>query len=110
EVLAGAGVGEDGQAVAVQRHPLGEVAEVVAWHRQLAASARVRADRTGMEMTHRNSELRLGGSSEGLCARQVLGVEVNVRVEIANRGLGHWAMPTRCGRAFPAGCTWRRPA
>ena len=110
EVLAGAGMGEDREAVAVERHPLREVAELVARHRQLAAAARVRSDRTHMEMTDGNAELRLRRGAERLRALELVLVEIDVRVEIANRGFGHARGLTRFARAFPAGRTSRRPA
>ena len=55
-VVAGAGVGEDGQAVAVEHRPAREIAELLGRHGQLAAAARMRADRRQMEMADRHAE------------------------------------------------------
>src|SRR5205085_9297524 len=110
EVLAGAGMREDRQAVAVERHPLREVAELVARHRQLAASARVRSDRANVKVADRNAEFRLRRRPERPRPLELVLVEVNMRVEIANRGLGHARALTRYARAFPAGRTLRRRA
>jgi hypothetical protein len=89
EVLAGAGVGKDRQAIAMERDPLREVAELIARYRQLAAAARVWADRPGVKMADGHPKFRLRRRREGLRTRQLIGVEIDVRVEVADAGLGH---------------------
>src|SRR4029077_15107549 len=103
-------MGEDRQSIAVERHPLREVSELVARHCQLAAAARVRANRASMDMSDRNPEPRLGGRGKRLRALKLIFIEVDVRVEIPNRGLGHARGFTRYARAFPAGRKAHLPA
>jgi hypothetical protein len=60
EVVARIGVGENGEASAIERRPLGKLAELSGRDRQLAASARMGADGPLMEVADRDAEPLLG--------------------------------------------------
>ena len=90
-VVAGAGVREDRQPIAIERDPLSEVAELLRPDRQLAASARMRADGIPVEVTDGNVEALLGGAGQGLGAIELVGVEIDMRVEVTDRAFGHAA-------------------
>jgi len=85
-VVAGLGMGEDRQAAPVERRPLRELAELFGQHRQLDASPRVRPHRTRMKMADRHAEplARLGCNR--LRFGKLLGIEIDMRVEILDRG------------------------
>lgn len=91
EVLAGLGMREDREPVAVESEELRNVAERIARHGQLDASARVGADRPQVEMTDGNRKARLdrGGKLPG--ALDLLRIVIDVRVEIVDRFFGHAA-------------------
>jgi hypothetical protein len=89
QVVAGARMREDRQAVAVERDPLSEVAELLGPDRELAASAWMRADRSGMEVPHRHSEARTRRLGDTLRAFKLVGIEIDVCVEIPDVVLGH---------------------
>jgi hypothetical protein len=89
DVVAGARMGEDGEAVAVERDPLRKISELLGPDRQLAASPRVRSDRSGVETPNRNSEPLTGRFGDTSGAIQLIGIEIDMRVEIADDALGH---------------------
>ena len=65
-VVAGIGMGKDGQRAAVQNEPLRDVPELFRRDRQLAASARMRPDRAQMVMPFGNPELLVRSMAERL--------------------------------------------
>ena len=88
EVLAGLGMGEDRQALAVQCRPLGKVAELPGRHRQLAAATWVRPDRTQVEMPDWSPEPRLRLRRQRLRRGKLVRVEIDVRMKVADAGHG----------------------
>jgi hypothetical protein len=99
KIVAGLRMGEDGEAVAVEREPLGDIAEQVSRDGQLAASARMGADRSQMEMPDGDRKPRLRSCGERTRELDLLGIEIDVRVEIADRRFGHAPRLTRLRRA-----------
>ena len=82
EVSAGGGMGENGQAIAIERYRLREIAELLG-ERPSAGNCRAGAGRPGqVEMTDRHIEALSRRFAQGARPLQLLGVEVNVRVEI----------------------------
>ena len=63
-----------------------ELAELLGRHRQLAAPARVRADRTDVEMADRDAERARAASAKLLGPFDLIGIEIDVGVEVADRG------------------------
>src|SRR5512147_3025687 len=84
EVLAGAGVREDRQPIAVEGHPLREIPKLLRTHRELAASARVGADGIRMEAPNWNAELGVGSFGKLLSAVELVRIEIDVGVKVAD--------------------------
>ncbi len=90
-VIAGAGVREDREPIAIERDPLSEVAELLRPDRQLAASARMWSDRIPVEVSDGDVEALLGGAGQRLGAIELIGIEIDVRMEVTDRAFGHTA-------------------
>ena len=90
-IVAGAGVNEDRQSVAMKRNPLGELPELLGLNGQLAASSRMRSHRNFVKMTDRNAEPFVRGLRQAMCPVDLVGIEIDVRVKVADRRLGHGA-------------------
>jgi len=103
-IVAGAGVGEDRQPVAVERDPSGEFPELIGWHCQLAASSWMRPDGIAVETADGNAEALLSCPRKALGPVDLVGIEIDVRVKVADRLLGHGARLAESG--FP--CEKRR--
>src|SRR4051794_1037618 len=84
EVVASVGVGKDGELAAVEHEPLGDVAELVGGNCQLTAAARMRTDGTEMVMALGNAEFLVGGVPERLRLLDLLRIEIDVGVEVAD--------------------------
>ena len=89
-VVARLGMGEDGEAGAIEREQLRDIAELLGRHGQLDAAARMRADGPEMEMADCDPEARLDRGGERLGLLDVLGIVIDVGVEIADGG---WSWP-----------------
>src|SRR4051812_16106278 len=89
EVVAGLGMGKDGEVSAIEREELSHVAERIAGHGQLHASPRVRADGAKVEVPDRDRKARLHRRGELPRALDLGRVVIDVRMEIADRRLGH---------------------
>src|SRR6476661_1809795 len=89
EVVAGFGMGEDGETAAVEREPLRDIAKVVALNCQLAAAARVRSHGAEVEMADGDRETGLRGGGKRPRLLDLLGIVIDVRVEIADRWFAH---------------------
>jgi len=83
-VIASARVGEDGQSVTIESDPLGEVAELLGQNGQLATAPGMRADGVGVEMADPNSETFLRSSRQCLRAIELVRVEIDMRVKVAD--------------------------
>jgi len=89
QVLARRGVSEDGEAIAVERDPLGKLAESIARNGQLAAAARVRPHRLQMKMPDGHSEALLRRGGKRLGAFDLCGIVIDVGVKVLDRWFGH---------------------
>ncbi len=85
-VVAGRGVGKDGEASAVDRESSRDLAEAFGRNGHLARAARVRPDRARMEMTERHPEPRLDLAPQRLRFTKLVGVEIDMGVEIIYLG------------------------
>jgi hypothetical protein len=88
-VVAGARMHEDRQTVPVKSDPLSEVAELLGPYSELAAAARMRADWHDVEASDRYFKAGPSSFREALSPIQLIGIEIDVRVEIADAVLGH---------------------
>ena len=91
EIVACLRMGEDGEAVAIQRKPLSECTDGLGQDRQLAATTRVRPDRPCVEASDRNAELLPRRSRKLLRPIELVGIEIDVRMEVADAA-GHAAL------------------
>src|SRR3954471_14246504 len=98
EIVAGLGMSKDRKWAAIEHQPLHDVAELVGRDRQLAASARVRTNGPEVKVADRHSEAGVRRRCQLLSERNFLRIEVDVRVEIADRGFGHWRTIAPFGR------------
>ena len=103
-IVAGAGVSEDCQSVAIEGDPPGEFPELLGLHRHLAASSWMRPYGIAVETPNGNAETLLGGFRKALGTVDLVGVEIDVRVKVADRLLGHGGRLAESG--FP--CEKRR--
>jgi hypothetical protein len=83
-IIAGRGMGKDGQASAIHGKPGRDLAEAVSRHGHLDASARVRANGTRMEMPDGHVETLLDRCRKGMRGRQLVGIEIYMRVKIVD--------------------------
>ena len=90
-IISGAGVGENGQAVAIERHPRGELPELLWLNRQLAASSRMRSHRNFVKVSDRDAEPFVRGLGQSMRPIDLVGIEIDVRVKVADRRVGHGA-------------------
>ena len=82
KIIAGIRVSKDRELVTVQYQPLRELAELCGRYSQLAASARVRSDRTEMIVPLGNTEPFMGPVAKHLGLLDFLRIEIDVRVEV----------------------------
>jgi len=83
-VIAGVRVGEDGEVAPVQDEPLRDIAELCCGHGQLAASTGMRPHGAQMIMTFGDAEFRVRRSPERPRLLDLVGVEIDVRVEVVD--------------------------
>jgi len=103
-IVSGAGMRKNRQPVAVEGDPSGEFPELLGLDRQLTASSGMRPDGIAVETADGNTEALLGGFRKALGTVDLVGVEIDVRVKVADRLLGHGARLAESG--FP--CEKRR--
>ena len=84
DMIAGRRMGEYGKTGAVDGQPGRDLAETIDRDRQLDRAARMRTDRTDVEVTDRNSEPPLHGSGKGTRLLQFGRIEIDMRVEIGD--------------------------
>ena len=90
-IVAGAGMGEDRQAGPMKRNPLGEFPELLGPDGQLATSSRMRSHRIPVKMSDRDAEPLMRGFSQSMRPINLVGIEIDVRVKVEDRLLGHAA-------------------
>lgn len=94
DVPTRAGVGEDGESIAVERHPLRELAELLRLDGELAASAWVRTDGFLVKAADEDAETGTSLLREPSGTVDLVGIEIDMGVEIADRAhCAHLAEP-----------------
>ena len=87
EILTGIGMREDRELAAVEHQPLRDFAELRRSNGELATSAWMRPNRTQVIMTFGHTEPVTGGMAQCLRLLELVGVEIDVGVEIADHAL-----------------------
>jgi hypothetical protein len=75
---------EHGEGAAIEREELRDIPKLLSRDRQLHAAARVRPDRAQVEVADRHAEPLLGGGGKLTRELDVIGVVIDVGVEIAD--------------------------
>ena len=89
KIVAAICVSEDGEIAPVQHEPLRDFAELIHRDGQLTAATRMRTDRDQMIAAYRHSKLLVRSRAERLRLVQLVGIEVDVGVEIADHHCTH---------------------
>ena len=94
-VVAGVGMSENREVTAIERKPLGYIAELFDRNRQLAAATRVRSDRTKVIMALRHTEPVMRCATQSLSLLHLVRVKINMRVKITDHAAQMRSRPDR---------------
>ena len=83
KIISGFSVGEDGQIASMQDGPCRKRSKSLLGDGELTASTRVRPDRALVKTTDRDPEQGMGLASERLGGTQLVGIKINVGVEVS---------------------------